>query len=197
MNMSYLITLVGLFVILSPGLLLTLPGLSQKEINSKGISSGAAGSATVCPATTSLTGLTNCLEATAWWASMETSYMAVGIHAVVFYLAVYTAQMQFPQNGTYSATSMMLLAGLFAVLSPGVLLTLPALSLDDCGLNNHNVADGARYCDSTYWDTNALQANCKKCSGIVNSGFTSPVSIVVHSAVFGAVVYFLGSQYLS
>jgi len=198
---SFLLTVVGLFVVLSPGLLLTLPPLSETDVQKKGISFGGTKdtAGTVCTP-----GSSNpiCLNAKSVWASMQTGIFPVLVHAVVFYLTLYMVQKQFPQNGYLSMKSLVILSVLFAVLSPGLLITLPALSKSDCGFNNQNVTatDGATtrfYCNATAFDTGALGAECKKCTSTFASGFSSPLAIIVHSVVFGVLVYFLGSQYLS
>lgn len=197
LDTTYLATLIGLFVILSPGLLLTLPALSLGDIQSKGISTGAAGSATLCASVA--TGA-NCIKAHDVWASGYTSHAAVLVHSLVFALVLYMLP-QYVGLRTFDNSSILTMTALFAVLSPGLLLTLPALTKVDCGIDGKKVAeaDGANqneYCDAIAPITSAAAPKCNQCTSWFGSNHTAVVPVLVHSLVFGTAAYFVAKNYL-
>lgn len=196
--MNYLVTLIGLFIVLSPGLLLSIPALSDTEVASRGIASGTTNTGgTLCAANSTNAA---CTKATSIWNSMQTSVPAAAVHAIVFAAVVWVFQSQMPQYGSLSVQNILLVAIVFGVLSPGVLLTLPSLSQKECGLGNRNVSEtgaaGSReFCDAiTDPLTKADHPNCYKCTKFWNSEFSSPLAIIVHSIVFGVVIYWLSTN---
>jgi len=187
--------LVGLFIVLSPGLLLTIPSMSLTDAGTKGVSSGAAGAADACADGDEA--VENCKKATSLWMSGMTTTVSVIVHTLVFAVLLYFLPNFISSAGAYSQQAVVVLALLFAVLSPGVLLTLPSLSKADCGSGGKNVADGVNYCE-TISDadlTEALNPKCYKCTRLFNSGFTSLPAALVHGVVFGVVVYYVASNY--
>jgi len=197
LDTTYLATLVGLFVILSPGLLLTIPPLSLDEITKKGVSyeDGSGGAAEACTSVTGTGVEAECKKAHDLFASGYTSQVAVLLHALVFAAALYFL----PQNiglRTFDNTSILVMAGLFAVLSPGLLLTLPSLSKTDCGVGKKNIADDGEFCDAIDTITEAAAPNCKKCTSVFASGHTGVVPVIVHGLVFGTVAYYVARNYL-
>jgi len=201
LDTTYLLTLVGLFVILSPGLLLTLPPLSQKATNAKGVSYEGEG-VTVCPANNDVEfkAQAHCTKATDIFVSGYTDIPAVFVHAVVFAALLYYLPKQMGLKAL-STQALVALVALFVLLSPGLLLTLPALTKTECGENNKNVSDNddgtQRYCDAiTLPFTSAAYPKCHKCTSFWISGFTSVPAVLVHGVVFGALTYVAATQNL-
>ena len=196
LDTTYLAMLVGLFVILSPGLLLTLPQLSLDEMTKKGVSyDSGSGTAVACTNITTAPVEPECKKAHDLFASGYTSQVAVLVHALVFAAALYFL----PQNvglRTFDNTSILVMAGLFALLSPGLLLTLPALSKEECGMGKKNIADDGEFCEVIDPITQAAAPNCKKCTGVFASGHTGVLPVVVHGLVFGTAAYFVARNYL-
>lgn len=187
LNANYLALIAGLFVILSPGLLLTLPALSKENVDTLGVSHGT-GSATPC-GTGDYSAYPQCSDATRFFTSGYTSVLAVVIHTIVFAILVnYLPEMVGLKNFSFNAVAV--LSVLFLLLSPGLILTLPALSKIECGFNHKNVADGADFCEAIPTITAAANPNCHKCTSIWNSGFTSLPAVLVHAIVFGGVSWF-------
>ena len=186
LNANYLALIAGLFVILSPGLLLTLPALTKENVNTIGVSYGAAGAATACPSSGDYTeaGKEHCADAVKVFVSGYTSVLAIVIHTLVFAVLInYLPQIVGLKGFSFNAVAV--LSILFLLLSPGLLLTLPALGKVECGENHRNIADGVDYCNVD--DTGD---NCKKCASVWNSGFTSLPAVLVHAIVFGGVSWF-------
>jgi len=204
--MNYVLSLIGLFVVLSPGLLLTLPALSHADAKAKGISyassAGASGVATgptndadVCDSAANFTDKIPCGRATRVWNSEETSTGAVLIHALIFAAAVVALQQTMPQVlSPQPVTVVVLFAVAFAVLSPGFLVTLPALSTKECGTGGRYVANNNNFCDSPSLTTLTVGTPCQKCTSFWLSGSTSPLAIIVHGILFGILVYWLSGS---
>ena len=196
MDTTYLATLIGLFVILSPGLLLTIPVLSQTDITDKGIAYDASGTVTFC--TGSTTTEAECKKPTDVLGSGYTSPAAVLVHALVFAAAVYLVP-SYVGLRQLNQNAVLILAALFVALSPGLLLTLPALSKTNCGTGQKNVADdmGANneFCNTITTITESTAPKCNKCTSIWMSGFTDVLPVVVHAVVFGVVVYYVSQRY--
>jgi hypothetical protein len=97
------------------------------------------------------------------------------------------------------ATAVFVYTALFALLSPGLLLTLPALSPTDCGADGKHIFDEFEG-DDTFCDAigtiNDDTPKCKKCTSWNTSGFTGVVPVLVHSLVFGSAAYFISKSYL-
>lgn len=201
LDSTALAILIGLFIILSPGLILTIPGLSQSNITDKGVSYGLT-PVTLC--TASSTAESQCKKPTQVLTSGYTSVTAVLVHTLVFAVLLYILP---PALGLRqpSAQAVIGAAVLFLLLSPGLILTLPPLTAGNCGYNNQNIADDSgggvlKYC---YADagtgadafppgqqfTSATTPNCQKCTSWWASGYTGFLPIVVHAAVFGLLAY--------
>jgi len=199
--------LIALFVILSPGLILTIPGLSQSNIENKGVAYlDGSNNVVFCDSTS--TAESECKKPTNVIASTYTSGLAIFIHALVFAALVYLLP-QFLGLRPYNAITVIGLALLFALLSPGLILTLPPLSPDGCGEGNYNIADedpdnpgNNLYCagtngfnpNSTVY-TSALYPNCFKCQSWWVSGSTGFVPIIVHAVVFAVLTWLLAKYY--
>jgi len=201
LDTNLLIFLLGLFIILSPGLILTLPGLGASEIYHMGIAydGDEDGNADeYCaqspsgPVETGPSGA-QCVIAQRIVTSKYTSMVAILVHAVVFGLLV----MLLPQTvglGKLSNKQIFSYALAFVLLSPGFLLTLPALTADECGMGSdghgRHIADASgavlEYCDAPDHVAGPL---CKKCESVWNSNQTSAVAVVVHSILFAVICY--------
>lgn len=206
-NLVYLATL---FVLLSPGLLLTLPPLTPSEVNQKGIAKPGTGDAAVfCSSTTGTdyTTETNCKKAANLFMSGQTSPLSAVVHAAVFGAAVVMLPSVVSSVKPFTSQQVLAFAALFFVLSPGVLLTLPALTKQQCGVDKKvadfttTLANGAytaapKFCDSIT-TLDAGHGNCTKCTSVFSSRFTNALPVAVHAAVFGALLYVLGPAYLA
>lgn len=212
LNTTYLAILIGTFVLLSPGFLLTLPALTQTNINNLGVGYNNEDTnpdgAILCSSTT--TAQAECKKPTEVWVSGYTSVVAALVHALVFALVLYALPTIIRGRG-FSLPQIAVLSGLFLALSPGVLLTLPPLSRTDCGKGEKNIADVSgvavggvtpyKFCagtesgfDSTVvFDT--TKPNCKKCVSPWMSNQTNPLPVIVHSLVFAAGAYAI-TQYV-
>jgi hypothetical protein len=187
LNANYLALIAGLFVILSPGLLLTLPPLTKDNATTIGVSYGAAGAAASCT-TGDYATETQCSDATRFFVSGYTSVLAIVIHTLVFAVLVnYLPEMVGLKSFSFNAVAV--LSVLFLLLSPGLVLTLPALGKVECGINHKNIADGTDFCDAIT-TIDSTTPNCKKCTSFWNSGFTSLPATLVHAIVFGGVSWF-------
>lgn len=191
LDSTYIATLIGLFIILSPGLLLTLPTLSLDDLTKKGISYLDSGDATQCVA---FDDGASCQKAHDFWASGYTTTAAVIVHALVFGVVLYMVP-QYVGLRSFDTTTIAAFSVLFAVLSPGLILTLPGLSKIDCGEGHKNVADGTSFCDAIANITTA-EPKCHTCTSWFASGHTNVVPVVVHSLVFGALAFFIAKNYL-
>lgn len=200
--------LIGLFIILSPGILLTLPPLDQTTIIELGVGymNGSPGTAAYCSALT--TAEPECDKPTETWVSGYTSNGAAIIHAVVFVLLLLfvPALLSFlgVEMRTLPFTFIIVLGLLFFILSPGVLLTIPALSAADCGQDGKNIIDDGdsspanpKFCAGSYdsWPAGTVFTavdwpHCNKCTSWFNSGQTNFLPVVVHSAVFAGLAWF-------
>lgn len=188
-----LVLIIGLFVILSPGLILTIPGLSQTDITNKGVAtdftSGASGD--YCDSANATDDA--CKRPTKVLTSGFTSVVAVLVHTVVFAAALYFLPAAVG-IGALKPQAILALAALFAVLSPGLLLTLPHLSKDDCGaLSIGQGTDGSVTQCSAVSGAPDAGGNCEKCQAYWMSGFTSVPAVFVHAIVYGVVAYFVAS----
>ena len=193
MNLLFLV--VGLFVVLSPGLLHTIPTWSLADVGGTqttglGVSYGGN---YYC--STTHTGDV-CVKATSLFTSGFTSPTAVLVHAVVFAAVLYVLP-TYVNMGSLSTSSILTLTALFAALSPGLLLTLPAVSVADCATKGvHDGSDGNTLTGCTGTPVKATAPHCYACHEMWMSGFTSTPAVLVHGVVFGAVVYFLATRYL-
>lgn len=80
------------------------------------------------------------------------------------------------------------LVGLFILLSPGFFLTLPSLSVSD--LTHQGVSFGSNPTATTFCSANTkTEPNCKKAMSVWRSGYTTLLAGVVHTVVFGALLY--------
>ena len=201
--------LLGLFIILSPGILLTLPPLDQTTIEDLGVGymNGSPGTATFC--TSGTTAEPECKKPTQTWVSGYTSNGAAVIHALVLVLILAFIPGLLSAVGVYLPTMPLLyivaLGVAFILLSPGVLLTIPALSAADCGQDGKNIMDNGpgspvnpRFCAGSYDSfapgtvfTAADYPHCNKCTSWFNSGETNFLPTVVHSVVFVAVAWLM------
>lgn len=179
MSEQFLALSVGLFVLLSPGFLLTLPALSLTDIINLGISHrNSGGSASLCADTTTHK---ECKDAAKVFRSGYTSVNAALVHTVVFAgllfaFSHFMFQVSAQTIGIYSL--------LFLLLSPGIFVNIPTVSLETCGTDK-NVADGSVFCTAASTGT-----DCKQCNKFWMSKFTSDTGILVHAIVFGVIVHF-------
>lgn len=203
LNNAFLVV-IGLFVLLSPGLVLTIPGLAQSTIEDLGVAfTSGASTVTYCDPTT--TAQTNCKKPTNIFASGYTSSIAVLVHTIVFAAVLYFL---IPAVGfeALSGTRILALSVIFGLLQPGLLLTLPALSAADCGQTGKHIADSNAsgvefYCEglngfapgTTF--TSTAFPNCTKCTSWFNSGQSTLLPVLVHSIVYGLLIYWL-AQYI-
>jgi hypothetical protein len=82
-----LATLVGLFIILSPGLIVTIPALTVTDLTNLGVGYDEDSPYTTPLACTSAKlDVEGCKKATSWWLSGYTTALAVFVHAVIFAL---------------------------------------------------------------------------------------------------------------
>jgi len=199
LDMNFIFTIVGLFIVLSPGLLLTLPALTKTQGAEKGYSYGgtATDPAGLCSASTNWVTQDDCKRHLGVWTSNETTGTAVAVHTVVFALVLIMLQKQFDLGSYLSTSAVFVLSGLFALLSPGLIVTLPSLSKNECGFTGRKVADDDEYCNNITTITEAAAPNCDKCTSLWGSGFTSPVAIIVHGILFGLLAGWLMNNYLS
>lgn len=186
---STLIFLAGLFVVLSPGLLLTLPALDKTDATNKGIGyKTSTATWNACGSTASnYTTYDECKNATKVNMSGYTTVMATVVHALVFALLLWYGPHLAGIKRDFTPSQIATLSAVFVALSPGVILTLPALSKTECGKGKKNVGDSAVFCDAQ----TALGTNCTKCTSLFNSGFTSVPAIVVHAIVFVVLIKYL------
>lgn len=184
-------------MLLSPGLVLTLPPLGAADGIRQGVSYRAATSTAVSHCTTAdfaSTGPEICAKTVSIVNSVNTTIGASVVHSLVFavllyYVAPLVGLMRLNQN------DLVKMAVLFFVLTPGVLVTLPALGADECGkLGIADTAGGAlRTCETLMDDLVTFSAantpKCHKCMSAWNSGFTGYLPISVHAALFFAILY--------
>jgi hypothetical protein len=230
-DMSSVFIVVGLFVILSPGFLLTLPALSPSEGLAKGISytrdiyTDAAMDAapTACSSGTAwvtadlnagaidTTHHGECRKAKSFFVSGYMSTVSALVHAVVFAAVLYFVPTYFGQPNPAPKTVVMLSA-LFLLLTPGLLLTLPALSRADCGAGGKNIASSAKFCGvnpnkytgtpqtgSAIWSASDAFGSgdaCDKCTSIWMSGHTGILPVFIHAAVFGSAAYIAAKNWM-
>jgi hypothetical protein len=179
----------GLFVVLSPGIFLTLPTLGLTDLTAKGISSGAGGTnvpgaaATAC-ASVGITAPAQCKKAAGLWRSGQTTMTAAFVHTIVFACALFFLAPLMAINLSYG--TLIVSSVLFFVLSPGILLNLPKLSMSQCA--SRNVADDGNFCD-----TGAV-GKCAKCNSFWRSGFTEEWDVLVHGVLLAAIVYVVSTK---
>lgn len=204
---STLAILIGLFVILSPGLLLTIPGLSQTTIEDIGVAfvSGptTTGAVTFCSSTS--TSESECNKPTDIFVSGYTSVVSVLVHTIVFAAILYFLLPVLNQP-SMSGTQILVFSLLFGLLAPGLLLTIPALSASDCGQNGKHIADVSGpanfYCSGPLGFPNGRSfpsssyPNCSKCTSWFNSGETNFLPVIIHAIVFGLLVYYIGNNFV-
>jgi hypothetical protein len=185
---------VVLFILLSPGLLLNVPGLTKGDAVFQGVSYDDGG-AVPCGTDGTTFALTTwkteaaCKDAVSNWTSGYMSQESVLVHAVIFGVALYAANMLrfFARKDVGKPVPIFWLMGLFVVLSPGMFLTLPPLSKDDCGSGHKNIAAlGGDFCE-----VDATSDVCKKCTSPWMSGQMSTASVFVHAIIFGVLAYML------
>lgn len=186
----YLSALVlGLFVLLSPGVFLTLPALGLTDLTNRNISYRndnthvPGSSATVCTSVSS-TAPTQCKKAAGVWRSGQTTVTAAVVHTVVFATALFFLASLLAISMSYGTLAVS--AVLFLVLSPGILLNLPKLTMSQCA--SRDVADSAKFCD-----TNAV-GKCAKCSSYWRSGFTEEWDVLVHGVLLAGIVYVVSNK---
>jgi len=183
--------LVGLFVILSPGLILTLPSLGASELIQLGVAYNS-GENHACASGAVINGDPICDKATRVLVSGYTSPLATVVHTLVFAAVLYLLPNAIGL-GRFSQTQILVFAGAFLALSPGLLLTLPALSLDECGSDGKNIVDTI---DGNYCNAEHATGKCATCSSAWRSGETSTSAVLVHAVLFGVVCYALAYNYL-
>ena len=194
-KMEYLILCVGLFVVLSPGLFLTIPPLQNRDAIALGVSWDDSGSATLC-ANTNFSGGSkkdSCAAATRLWRSEFTTFTAVVIHAIVYaiLLQICARYLGLPKVRT---DEMVYLAALFVILTPGLFLTLPRLTKEICGKNGasdngRHIADDGNFCEDI-GTINSTTPNCQKCTSVFFSQSTQPISVLVHAVLLGVILQF-------
>jgi hypothetical protein len=198
LDTAYLAFIIILFIILSPGLILTIPGLSDGGITNMGVAFGS-GPAVACPDATPPVEA-NCKKPTQILASGYTHILAIFIHAAVFAVILYFLPMWLGL-GRLDINAILVLTALFVLLSPGLLLTLPPLSKNQCGEGNQNVAESTgteigNYCDAITTITSSNTPNCAKCTSWWTSNQTGFVPILVHALVFGILAYYIALTFL-
>lgn len=206
LDTTTLAILIGLFVILSPGLLLTLPTLSQTTITDLGVSYTSGPNVETCDGT--VVGEANCDKPKKILASGYTWPLAVLVHTLVFAAVLFFLV---PALGipSFTTQAVVVFSVLFGVLTPGLLLTLPPLSAVDCGETGKFISDvdpqdapNQLFCagvngfpSGTAFDSTDYP-NCHKCTSFWMSSQTNLLPVVVHAAVFGIVSYYIAKAYL-
>lgn len=195
LDSTALATLVGLFIILSPGFLLTLPTLGDSDLTDLGVGFGDAPTITTC-AGNRVNAV--CTKAVSVWTSGYTTVIAVVVHSLVFAaLLYYLPQVSGLSLPSFDVQTCLIFALLFGLLSPGLLLTLPPLSLTECGkgTGKKNIFDGTAYCNTkTAPLVKATDPKCYECTQFWMSGQTALVPVLVHGLVFGAVAYYVAQR---
>lgn len=200
-SLQLTVLLFGLFVLLSPGMVLTLPSLTLDNIESLGVGymNGSPGAATFCSSGT--TAEPECNKPTKIVAStLYTSISAVLVHTLVFLIVflVLSNTKLFSQDNRPNIVLILWYCLLFVFLSPGLFLTVPALSASACGQNGKNIMDyepsvspaNPKFCAGSYDSFapgtvfNDNYPNCQKCTGWIASGQTNVVPVLVHAAIF-------------
>jgi hypothetical protein len=229
-DISSLFIVVGLFVILSPGFLLTLPALSPSEGLAKGISytpdtyadASLNTAPTACSSGTAwvtadlnagvvdTTHHGECRKAKSFFVSGYMSTVSALVHAVVFAAVLYFLPTYFGQRNP-AAKTVVMLSALFLLLTPGLLLTLPALSRADCGLGGKSVASSAKFCGvnqnkytgggagTAIWSVSDAFGSgdaCDKCTSIWMSGHTGILPVFIHAVVFGSAAYIAAKNWM-
>jgi hypothetical protein len=187
MDDMYLSALVlGLFVLLIPGIFLTLPALGLSDLATKGISYSVAGTHVPGAAAISCisTAPAQCKKAASVWRSGQTTTTAALVHTVVFATALYFLAPLLAISVSYGTLAVS--AVLFFVLSPGILLNLPKLSMSQCA--SRDVANAGEFCD-----TGAV-GKCATCNSFWRSGFTEEWDVLVHGILLGAIVYVVSNK---
>ena len=166
--MNLLILILG-FIILSPGVILTLPPINQNQAVKKGLSYLDTGLAASCIDM----GLwrQECSNFKRIFFSGQTSQTSVYLHTLVFFLYISLFKISFNAKLYFSI--------IFLILCPGMFISLPGMTKEDCARNR--VAEGTQFCDVI----SAPLAACKNCESILMSDFTSWQQVMVHSVVFG------------
>ena len=171
------IGLVLLFIVFSPGMVLTLPSLNPQEAVDRGISYGTDGSTHSCITSghwTTLDLSDNCSRARSLFFSGQTSNRAIFIHSIIVYII-----MKF----IFHSSEPIKISVLFLLLSPGLILTLPALSASRCA--SKGVAENGHYCNKAIVETSA----CKMCQSITSSYSTDYWRVIIHSLIFALILY--------
>ena len=199
---QHILLLISLFIVLSPGFLLNIPHISASDALDQGISYENSGPH-LCSSATAWLDLTKpeCKKAEGVFTSGYTSHTDVLLHSVLFSIVLAFL----PEMLKMRKLSMkwnICFTVLFLLLSPGFLLTLPALNITDCGAGHKNIAapDANNSSTLTFCDamTGAFTKNdaCDKCNNIWMSGMTGPAAVLVHSIVFGTACYAFGTYWL-
>jgi hypothetical protein len=170
--MNLLIMILG-FIILSPGVFLTIPPLSQSQAVKKGLSYLDTGLASSCIDM----GQWNleCLKYKKVFFSGQTSQFSVYFHTIIFFLYLTLFKISFNERLYFSI--------LFLILSPGMFLSLPGMTKEDCA--RAGVAEGRLFCDAVIQPL----AACRNCQSILMSDFTSWQQVIVHATLFGFACY--------
>lgn len=201
------VILLGLFVLLSPGLLLTIPGLSIGQAQDLGVAYLNEPS-TVVFCDPSTVAQSECKKPSDVFVSGYTYWIAVLVHTVVFAAVLYflIPALNIP---AFSGQAIVVFSLLFGVLAPGLIFTLPGLTAAECGQTGKRIADvnpaattTTLYCEglngfapgTSFNSTN--YPNCAKCTSWVFSGQTNLLPILVHAVVFGILVYYI-AQYIN
>ena len=209
LTLPTLALILGLFIILSPGLILTLPGRSQSEAVNIGVGYLDGSAATFCSTSPDTFTEPECAKATSAWTSGYTWVGSVVVHALIF-----MAILQWiPIIANWFGIEMKMvpffylvfLGLLFVALSPGVLLTLPPLTAGQCGEGTLNIMDNPptspanpKFCagatDGFAPGTSFTSdyPNCRRCTSVWLSQSTTWISIVVHSIVYVLLAWLVG-----
>lgn len=212
LTLPTLALLLGLFIILSPGLILTVPGRSQTDATAIGVGYLNGSAATFCSTSPNTFTEPECAKATSAWTSGYTWLGAVLVHAVIFMAVLQWLPVLAKVFGLdmpmVPFLYLVFLGLLFVALSPGVLLTLPPLSAGQCGEGTLNIMDNPptspanpKFCagatdgfaPGTSFTTD--YPNCRRCTSVALSQSTTWVAIVVHSIVF-VLIAWLAGRYL-
>ena len=157
------------FIVLSPGVILTIPNISPAQAVKKGLSYLNNDLATSC--IDSGQWAVECAKYKRIFFSGQTSQISVYAHTIVFFLFTLCLPDVSMTNRLYFTIA-------FLILSPGMFLSIPGMTKQDCAANG--VAEGTFFCDAVVTPL----AACKNCQSWIMSDFTSWQQVVVHSLVF-------------
>lgn len=157
------------FIVLSPGVILTLPRISPSQAVKKGLSYLNNDLATSC--IDSGQWANECSKFKRVFFSGQTSQTSVYVHTIVYFLLTLCMH-------NLSMTNRLYFSILFLILSPGMFLSLPGMTKHDCAYNG--VAEGTFFCDAVATPL----AACKNCQSWIMSDFTSWQQVIIHSLLF-------------